>query len=141
MASQVDVVAGDRDMGGTMRLGSYPASLQKGSVAATAEAWAAAWSAGKVDALYALLDRNTRTAVSPDQFTTSYGNFRTETTQTKVSATVDSVREPKETNDPGANLSVQLSTAYFGEWEYTIALHLNRSNQGHVFFGLFPTQL
>jgi CTP synthase len=36
MASQVDVVAGDRDMGGTMRLGSYPASLQKGSVAAAA---------------------------------------------------------------------------------------------------------
>ena len=36
MASQVDVVAGDRDMGGTMRLGSWPASLQKGSVTATA---------------------------------------------------------------------------------------------------------
>ena len=36
MASQVDVVAGDRDLGGTMRLGSYPASLQPGSVAATA---------------------------------------------------------------------------------------------------------
>src|SRR6185437_4488776 len=32
----LDVAAGDRDMGGTMRLGSYPASLQKGSVAATA---------------------------------------------------------------------------------------------------------
>jgi CTP synthase len=36
MAGQLDVVAGDRDMGGTMRLGSYPASLQKGSVAAIA---------------------------------------------------------------------------------------------------------
>jgi CTP synthase len=36
MASQVDVVAGERDLGGTMRLGSYPATLQKGSVAATA---------------------------------------------------------------------------------------------------------
>ena len=36
MASQLDVVAGDRDMGGTMRLGSYPAELQKGSVAAAA---------------------------------------------------------------------------------------------------------
>jgi CTP synthase len=36
MASQVDVVAGQRDMGGTMRLGSYPASLQKGSVVAEA---------------------------------------------------------------------------------------------------------
>ena len=34
MASQVDVIAGERDLGGTMRLGSYPASLQKGSVAA-----------------------------------------------------------------------------------------------------------
>ena len=36
MASQVDVVAGERDLGGTMRLGSYPATLQHGSVAAAA---------------------------------------------------------------------------------------------------------
>jgi CTP synthase len=36
MASQVDVVSGERDMGGTMRLGSYPASLIKGSVTAAA---------------------------------------------------------------------------------------------------------
>jgi CTP synthase len=36
MAAQLDVVAGDRDMGGTMRLGSYPASLQKGSIVAEA---------------------------------------------------------------------------------------------------------
>jgi CTP synthase len=36
MASQVDVVAGRGDMGGTMRLGSYPATLQKGSVVAQA---------------------------------------------------------------------------------------------------------
>jgi len=36
MASQVDVVAGRGDMGGTMRLGSYPASLRKGSVVAQA---------------------------------------------------------------------------------------------------------
>ncbi|MCX6452972.1 MAG: CTP synthase [Actinobacteria bacterium] len=34
MASQVDVVAGERDMGGTMRLGLYPAVLQPGSVVA-----------------------------------------------------------------------------------------------------------
>jgi CTP synthase len=36
MASQLDVVAGERDMGGTMRLGSYPASLEKGSLVAEA---------------------------------------------------------------------------------------------------------
>jgi len=36
MASQIDVIAGERGMGGTMRLGSYPATLQKGSVAAGA---------------------------------------------------------------------------------------------------------
>jgi CTP synthase len=36
MASQVDVIAGERNMGGTMRLGSYPASLQRGSVVAEA---------------------------------------------------------------------------------------------------------
>ncbi|WP_369134095.1 CTP synthase [Modestobacter sp. I12A-02662] len=36
MADQLDVVAGRGDMGGTMRLGSYPAHLQKGSVVAAA---------------------------------------------------------------------------------------------------------
>ena len=32
MADQEDVVAGDRDMGGTMRLGLYPASLRPGTI-------------------------------------------------------------------------------------------------------------
>jgi CTP synthase len=36
MADQADVVAGQRDMGGTMRLGAYPATLQPASVVATA---------------------------------------------------------------------------------------------------------
>jgi CTP synthase len=36
MADQEDVVAGDRDMGGTMRLGLWPTKLLPGSVAATA---------------------------------------------------------------------------------------------------------
>jgi CTP synthase len=36
MADQTDVVAGHRDMGGTMRLGGYPASLLPGSVVAQA---------------------------------------------------------------------------------------------------------
>jgi CTP synthase len=36
MADQRDVVAGERDMGGTMRLGAYPAALQAGSVVAGA---------------------------------------------------------------------------------------------------------
>jgi CTP synthase len=36
MADQQDVVAGDRDMGGTMRLGLWPTKLKKGSVAAKA---------------------------------------------------------------------------------------------------------
>jgi CTP synthase len=34
MADQVDVVAGERDMGGTMRLGSWPARLKAGTVVA-----------------------------------------------------------------------------------------------------------
>jgi CTP synthase len=33
MADQQDVISGDRDMGGTMRLGLYPAKLAEGSVA------------------------------------------------------------------------------------------------------------
>ncbi len=36
MADQQDVVAGERDMGGTMRLGAYPAKLTAGSVVAHA---------------------------------------------------------------------------------------------------------
>jgi CTP synthase len=36
MADQRDVVAGERDMGGTMRLGAYPAALATGSVVAAA---------------------------------------------------------------------------------------------------------
>jgi CTP synthase len=36
MADQTDVVAGQRDMGGTMRLGAYPAALVPDSVVATA---------------------------------------------------------------------------------------------------------
>ncbi|MCU0301240.1 MAG: CTP synthase [Candidatus Nanopelagicales bacterium] len=36
MADQVDVVSGERDMGGTMRLGLYPAALEAGSVVADA---------------------------------------------------------------------------------------------------------
>jgi CTP synthase len=35
MAEQRDVVSGERDMGGTMRLGSYPAILAEGSLAAS----------------------------------------------------------------------------------------------------------
>jgi CTP synthase len=34
MAGQEDVVAGERDMGGTMRLGGYPATLEPGSLVA-----------------------------------------------------------------------------------------------------------
>lgn len=36
MADQEDVVAGERDMGGTMRLGAYPAELKPGSLVAEA---------------------------------------------------------------------------------------------------------
>jgi CTP synthase len=42
MADQVDVVAGERDMGGTMRLGLWPTELRKGSQAARAYAGAPA---------------------------------------------------------------------------------------------------
>jgi CTP synthase len=34
MASQEDVIRGERDMGGTMRLGLYPAHLKNGSIVA-----------------------------------------------------------------------------------------------------------
>ena len=34
MADQLNIVAGDGDMGGSMRLGLYPAKLEKGSIVA-----------------------------------------------------------------------------------------------------------
>jgi CTP synthase len=43
MADQVDVVAGERDMGGTMRLGTYPAALRTGSLVAQAYGGDEAW--------------------------------------------------------------------------------------------------
>ena len=36
MADQIDAVSGDADLGGTMRLGAYPAVLEKGSIVAEA---------------------------------------------------------------------------------------------------------
>jgi CTP synthase len=36
MADQIDIVAGNADLGGTMRLGAYPATLKPGSLAAQA---------------------------------------------------------------------------------------------------------
>jgi CTP synthase len=36
MADQQDIVAGNGDLGGTMRLGAYPATLTKGSIVADA---------------------------------------------------------------------------------------------------------
>ena len=36
MADQVDAVAGEADLGGTMRLGAYPATLARGSLVAAA---------------------------------------------------------------------------------------------------------
>ena len=36
MADQRDAVAGDADLGGTMRLGAYPATLEAGSIVAEA---------------------------------------------------------------------------------------------------------
>jgi CTP synthase len=43
MADQLDVIAGERDMGGTMRLGAYPATLQPGSIVAQAYGGDEAW--------------------------------------------------------------------------------------------------
>ncbi len=36
MADQIDIVAGNADLGGTMRLGAYPATLKSGSLVAEA---------------------------------------------------------------------------------------------------------
>lgn len=116
------VVAGARQLMGGSSSGSAAASAtaQPGSPKATADAFAAAWSSGDTNALYLLLDAPSQRATPYQAFAAAYDRFATETTQTALSATTASAK------DGAAALSVHLSTAYFGDFEYSTNLALTR---------------
>lgn len=93
-----------------------------GSPQATANAFAHAWTAGDSNALYLLLDAGSQRATPFPTFAAAYASFASETTQTALQATVSSAK------DGAATLAVKLSTAYFGNLEYTTNLTLTHGD-------------
>ncbi len=117
------VIAGMRAFTGgssAVELAPPGATPEPGSPESVAREWAAKWSADDPAGLYALLSPESQRALPLDKFTAAYDAFSRETTQTAVAVTVASVGEAQ------ATLSVRLSTAYFGDFEYTIALAFTR---------------
>ncbi|MGI8927484.1 MAG: penicillin-binding transpeptidase domain-containing protein [Tepidiformaceae bacterium] len=108
----------------TSRSSSPPAApgatAEPGSPGATASQWAAAWSAGDVTALHAMLSLPSQAAITRDRLDAAYADFAHETTQERLRVTVTSA-SPEQ-----ATLSVHLGTAYFGNLEYTITLPFTR---------------
>ncbi len=99
---------------------SAPGAAVVGSPRATAEAFAHAWTADDIPALYDLLDPPSQNAYSLQSLTESYRAFATETTQQALTATVTAA------SDGGATLTVHISTAYFGDLEYSTTLTMVR---------------
>ncbi len=116
------IVAGVRLLMGASGAASpaATATAQPGSARATADAFAAAWSSGDTNGLYLLLDAPSQRATPYQVFAAAYDRFSTETTQTALSAKTTSAK------DGAATLSVHLSTAYFGNFEYSTNLVLTR---------------
>jgi penicillin-binding protein 2 len=121
------LVAGVRVFNGrSSSTGAVAASTtaEQGSPRATADAFASAWTAGNTQALYLLLDPVSQHAHSLAEFTSAYADFESETTETTLQAHTTAAR------DGSATLAVKLTTAYFGDLEYTTALNLVRGPSG-----------
>lgn len=92
-----------------------------GAPGATAAAFAKAWTAGDINALYLLLSPAAQRAVPLEVFGETYSRFADELTQKSLAATVQSAA-------PGtATLAVRLATAYFGDIEYTTTINLTQT--------------
>lgn len=120
-------VAGFRAFSGGSSSATPPppsATAQPGSPKATADAFAAAWSSDNLNALYLLLDADSQRATPYNAFAAAYDQFSNEMTATSVQAHTASA------SDGAASLAVHLSTAYFGEFEYTTQLRLTRGASG-----------
>jgi len=117
----VRVFTGRSSSSGT---GKASPTAQPGSPQASAEQFAQAWTAGNLNGLYLLLDAPSQHATSYPTFAAAYRNYYAETTEDDLVAKVTGAR------DGAATLSVKLTTAYFGDLEYTIALNLTQSPTG-----------
>lgn len=89
-----------------------------GTPRGVADAWARAWAAGDVAALYELLHPQARQLYPFDVFADAYDNLATEARVLSVTPTVVAA------DDDGAHIDVRLATAYFEDIEYTIHLPL-----------------
>ncbi|MEO9255994.1 MAG: NTF2-like N-terminal transpeptidase domain-containing protein, partial [Tepidiformaceae bacterium] len=122
------IVAGARVVTGRTSTSDSPgaatAVAQPGSPKATADAFASAWTAGDSKALYLLLDPVSQHAHSLAEFTAAYSDFDSETTETTLQAHTTAAQ------DGSATLAVKLTTAYFGDIEYTTALNLVQGPAG-----------
>ena len=99
-------------------------TAQPGSPQATAQQFASAWTADNLNGLYLLLDAASQHATSYPTFAADYRNYYDETTAGNLVAKVTGAR------DGTASLSVKVSTAYFGDLEYTITLNLVQGPAG-----------
>ena len=117
------VVSGVRAFtGGGTAPGSAPgAPAELGSAQATVEAFAKAWTSENFQALYLLLDPESQRGTTLEQFTTAYGSFASEMTSIELRAAPGTVQGTQ------ATLLVKLTTAYFGQFEYTTILNLVKS--------------
>ncbi len=95
-------------------------SARRGSPQATADAFAAGWTSGDTNALYLLLDPASQRAIPYPVFAAAYSQFDTEITETDLQARTVAAK------DGSATLAVHLSTAYFGDFEYSTTLILTR---------------
>lgn len=93
------------------------------SPAAAAEAFARAWSASDIAAAYPLIDSESQRAYPLAIFLDAYSGFEREVTSRTVVVKVTSASAER------ATLDVHVSTAYFGELEYTTTLNLTRTGK------------
>ena len=121
------VVAGvrvaTRDSGDAVA--SASASLppaESGSLQATAEQFASAWTSDNIDRMWALLSPDAQLRYPRSEFGDEYNAFSVEMTETRVGAKVTSL------TGSTARLSARLETAYFGVFEYTTTLNLFKVN-------------
>jgi penicillin-binding protein 2 len=92
-----------------------------GSPKVTAQAFATAWTSGALANLYPLLDVESQRRYPLAGFLETYNAFHRELTVTRAVVAVAAA------DDASASLSVRLTTAYFGEIEYTITLAFTRA--------------
>ncbi len=118
------VTGGSETGTGATPAAEVTATPDPGSPRATAAAFAAALEIRDIAGLYDLLDEGSRFDRTLRDLEQVYGNFFEETTAVALDVEVSDATEA------GATLDVTLSTGYFGDLEYSIALAFTREDDG-----------